>query len=426
MKAEDFLGLKNKIKNYFGKNNKEINEVFERCFINTLETTCEFEDDGSVFVITGDIPAMWLRDSSAQVMQYLYFTEEASVRALIKGVLKKQVEYIIRDTYANAFMRDAGQISEWDGKYLSDRWGKLVWERKFELDSLCYPMFLACKYYQKTQDASIFTKEFLWAFEQIKITVEIEKKHSERSTYFCRFWSGKEFVGKNNNPETEKGLVWSGYRPSDDKCRYHYHIPDNMFLVSVAHKLSVIFKEIGQIEYSEYCKKLVEDIVPLIDKFGTVYIEGIGKIYVSETDCMGNWHADDDANIPSLLSIPYIEYPYIDKEIYSNTRRYILSYENEYYYKGKVLEGIGSPHTPENRVWPIAIAMQGITSDNVEEIKNCFEMLIKSTNGESLMHEGVDADDVSKYSRPWFAWANSIFAYFVLEKEEIIRSFLCR
>lgn len=419
MKIEDFFDLRNKIKNYFN-DNAELSEVFEKCFFNTLDTTCKFENDGSVFVITGDIPAMWLRDSATQVMQYLYFSEDENVRKLIKGVIKKQVDFIIRDTYANAFMRDASQISSWDGKYLTDRWGKLIWERKFELDSLCYPLFLACKYYEKTQDSSIFTREFLWAFEQIKITIEIERKHSERSTYFCRFWCKTETVGKDQDPASEKGLVWSGYRPSDDKCKYHYHIPDNMFLVSVLDKLTGIFEEIGQAEYAEYCKKTVSELKPLIEQYGIVEDEEYGKVYVSETDCLGNYHIDDDANIPSLLSIPYLEYPFIDKQIYANTRKLILSKRNKYYYEGKVLKGIGSPHTPQNRTWPLSIAMQGITSEDEKEILDCLNMLLASTDGTGYMHEGVDVDDVSKYSRPWFAWANSLFAYFVLNKREII------
>lgn len=396
-------------------------DVLNNCFFNTLDTTCHFEEDGSVFVITGDIPAMWLRDSAAQVMQYLYFTDVENVRDLIKGVVKKQVYFITRDTYANAFMKDATQISSWDGKYLTDRWGKLIWERKFELDSLCYPLFLACKYYERTKDNSIFTKEFLWAFEQIKITVEIERKHSQRSTYYSRYWSKEECVGKNENPASEKGLVWSGYRPSDDACQYPYHIPDNMFLVSVLHKLRSIFEEIGQAEYAKYCQKTVDELRPLIDEYGIAEDKEYGKIYVSETDCLGNYHMDDDANIPSLLSIPYLEYPFLDREIYENTRKLILGKRNQFYYEGKVLKGIGSPHTPTNRVWPLSLAMQGITSQDEQEIIDCFQMLIASANGTGLMHEGVDCNDVSVYSRPWFAWANSLFSYFVLEKQAVIK-----
>lgn len=414
---DKFHDLRKRVREYASSLGEKESETFYKCFFNTIDTTCHYLEDGSVFVATGDIPAMWLRDSAAQVMQYLHFADDEDVRNLIKGVIKKQVDFIITDTYANAFMKDAYQISSWDGKYLTDRWGKLIWERKFELDSLCYPMFLACKYYEKTQDDSIFTAEFLWAFEQIKTTVEIERKHSECSTYFNRYWCESEIVGKDENPASEKGLVWSGYRPSDDKCQYHYHIPDNMFLVSVLYKLTSIFKEIGQTEYAEYCKKTVGELKRLIEEYGVVVDEYGDKIYVSETDCLGNWHADDDANIPSLLSIPYLEYPFMDKEIYLNTRRRVLSKRNKYYYEGTCLKGIGSPHTLENRVWHLAVAMQGLTSEDEEEIESCYQMLINTTDEEGYMHEGVDCNDPSHYSRPWFAWANSVFACLVLSKK---------
>ncbi len=413
---DKFHALRARVREYASSLGEKAGETFYKCFFSTIDTTCHYEEDGGVFVVTGDIPAMWLRDSAAQVMQYLHFTDDEEVRDLIKGVLKKQSYFIGYDTYANAFMKDAYQVSAWDGKWLTDRWGKLIWERKFELDSLCYPLFLACKYYERTKDASIFTREFLWAFEQIETTVWIERKHSERSTYYCRFWNKPPTVGKDVNPESEKGLVWTGYRPSDDACRYPYHIPDNMFLVSALYKLSIIYKEIGQPEYAERCEKLVNELRTLIDKYGVVEDSEYGKVYVSETDCLGNYHIDDDANIPSLLSIPYLEYPFMDKEIYANTRKLILSKRNQYYYEGKALKGIGSPHTPANRVWHLAVAMQGITSDNEEEIANCYQMLISTTDGEGYMHEGVDCNEPSKYSRPWFAWANSVFADFVLKK----------
>ena len=258
MDKTDFNGLRERIKGYF-PNDKEKSKIFENCFFNTIDTTCKFEHNGGIFVITGDIPAMWLRDSSAQVMQYLHYLDDEKVKGLIKGVLKTQVDFIIYDTYANAFMQSPYEISNWDGKYLTDRWGKLIWERKFELDSLCYPLFLACKYYEKTQDLSVFDKMFLWAFEQVKRTVDIERKHSELSTYYCRYWCNEYSVGKNCNPEEEKGLVWSGYRPSDDACKYHYHIPDNMFLVSVLYKLTPIFEKLGQTEYAEYCKNFASN-----------------------------------------------------------------------------------------------------------------------------------------------------------------------
>ena len=398
--------------------------IFEKCFFNTIDTTLQHMEDGSIFVITGDIPAMWLRDSSAQVMQYLYFCkEDEETRNLIKGVLKKQFEQIMIDPYSNAFMKDETGISEWDGVMKSDYLPKITWERKYELDSICYPLFLTIKYFEKTNDLSIFNNAFFNAFDKIIETVKKEQKHSELSTYFFyRKCSSVEDVGVSD-PKGEKGLVWSGFRPSDDECIYNYHIPDNMFLVSVLNSLSNIFKNVLKDENRcKTCVDLVNSLKCLIEKYGIVYIEGIGKVYVSETDCLGKYHIDDDANIPSLLSLPYLEYPFLDKEIYENTRRYILSKNNKYYFEGKYLKGIGSPHTPKNRVWPLSLTMQGITSNSKEEILDCYNMLINSTNGTNLMHESIDVNDTSIYSRPWFAWANSLFSYFVLSKEDIIKN----
>lgn len=400
---------------------KRVGEMFEKCFFNTIDTTCKFQEDGSVFVITGDIPAMWLRDSTAQVLQYLYFAEDEDVKTLIKGVIKRQIKYIITDTYANAFMLNENCVSEWDGRYITERSARIIWERKFELDSLCYPLFLASKYYEATGDSSIFDDEFLYGYDYIISTFKIEQKHSTLSSYKHKFWDEPTFVGEGNKKRGDKGLIWSGYRPSDDRCEYNYHIPDNMFVVSVMNKFYKIFNDVLHDEKrAEDCDYFVKTLTPLIEKFGIKKVKGYGKVYVSETDCLGHYTLNDDANIPSLLSIPYLEYPYIDKEIYNNTRKWILSKNNEFYYEGSVLKGIGSPHTPNGRVWPLSLCMQGITSEDSEEIMSVFNMLINSDEGTGYMHESVDVDNPAKYSRPWFAWANSMFAYFVLLKKEIL------
>ena len=398
-------------------------EMFTKCFFNTLDTTCKFQEDGSVFIITGDIPAMWLRDSAAQVMQYLYYAEDSDVQKLIKGVLRRQFQMILIDPYANAFMLDETFTSEWEGMVKSDYLPKIVWERKFELDSLCYPLFLLSQYFDKTGDREIIDELFIKAFDKIYETFERERKHSEQSSYYFHFYreeDGKTVDVGKNNPATEKGLIWSGFRPSDDACKYPYHIPDNMFVVAVLYKMQRIFgKILGDQARAEKCRKLSEELRVLIERYGVVETSQ-GRCYVSETDCFGSYTLDDDANIPSLLSLPYLEYPSLDAESYRNTRKKILSSENTYYYEGKFLKGIGSPHTPSDRVWPLAVAMQGITSDCSEEIKECYKMLISSDNGTGYMHESIDVNDPSVFSRPWFAWANSLFAYFVLKNKDVL------
>lgn len=411
-----FDALRKRINGTF--KNQELDSIFNNCFFNTIDTTLT-KDDNGYFIITGDIPAMWLRDSVMQVFHYLPFADDKDVKELIEGVIRKQFQLITIDSYANAFMHDENQHSQWEGKVETDHLPKIVWERKYELDSLCYPFFLSYKLYEFTKDISIFDKSFINAFDVMIETIQKERNHSQKSSYYF-IRPPKEDVGRNTNPKEEKGLVWSGFRPSDDACEFHYHIPDNMFLVGVLSKLSKVFVLFKDETRKAICNQLVTELSPLINKYGIVEIPNIGKIYVSETNCLGGYNTNDDANVPSLLSIPFLEYPFFDKDVYENTRRFILSKNNKYYYEGNILKGIGSPHTPSNRVWPLSLSMQGLTSDDEKEIIDCLKQLIVSTNNKKLMRESVDCNDVSVYSRPWFAWANSQFCLFVLKHKDLI------
>ena len=397
-----------------------LKQMFDRCFFNTIYTTTFFEEDGSAFIITGDIPAMWLRDSSAQVMQYLFFAKECdSVKKLIKGLLKKQFSYILLDPYANAFNREGngnGHI------YDLDKQSPWVWERKFELDSLCYPLWLLARYYEKTGDAACFDKLFLQAFDLIIEVFRNEQSHAEKSSYYheiydCdkKYWCGK------GEPVSNCGLVWSGYRPSDDKCQYGYYLPGNMFIVAVLTKLAPMFRSVLQDEKrAKLCEDFAAEIQAQLDKLAIVEKDG-KRIYALETDGFGNYNLMDDANIPNLLAMPYYEYPYMDKEVYQTTRKSMLSFENPYYFEGKILKGIGSPHTPLNRVWPLSLIIRALTSEDEAEIRESVQMIVSSTGGTGYIHEAVDKDDDTVYSRSWFAWANPLFAYMILEKSKHIQ-----
>ena len=232
-------------------NNKELDSIFNSCFLNTIDTTLTI-DDNDYFVITGDIPAMWLRDSTMQVLHYLNYVDDIEVKNLIRGVIRKQFQLLLIDSYANAFMHDDNCVSEWNGKIQTDYLPKVVWERKFELDSLCYPFFLMCKYYEKTNDTSVFDDLFVKSFDKMIETIKKERRHSKESTYYF-IRPPKEDVGRNTNELEEKGLVWSGFRPSDDACEYHYHIPDNMFLVGVLNKLISVFNILKDNSRKEIC-----------------------------------------------------------------------------------------------------------------------------------------------------------------------------
>ena len=416
MNEERFADLRACVEKFKEKlTDEKLKEMFDRTFFNTLYTTTFFEEDGSVFIITGDIPAMWLRDSSAQVMQYLFFAKEcSSVQMLIKGLLKKQFTYILLDPYANAFNREANG----NGHVLDlDKQSPWVWERKFELDSLCYPLWLLTRYYEKTGDNTCMDGLFFQAFDRIVEIFKTEQNHAKNSSYYHEmttrtqdYWCGR------GTPVSNGGLVWSGYRPSDDKCKYGYYLPGNMFIVSVLTKLAPIFADVLQdTDRAKICQDLVGEIQSELEKLSVVEVDG-KKIYALETDGLGNYNLMDDANIPNLLAMPYYEYPYIDVEVYQNTRARMLSFSNPYYFEGKILKGIGSPHTPKDRVWPLSLIVQALTSDNAQEIKECIEMIVNSTGGTGYIHESVHKDDDTVYSRAWFAWANSLFAYMILDK----------
>ena len=394
-----------------------LKKVFHNAFFNTILTTVLFEEDGSAFVITGDIPAMWLRDSSVQVMQYLFFAKQCeSVRTLVKALLKKQFEYILIDPYANAFNREANGMGHTADLPKNSPW---VWERKFELDSLCYPLWLLTKYYEATADDAPFDDLFLRAFDRI-IEVFRTEQHHETSPYYHEItdrppaqWCGK------GGPVADTGLVWSGYRPSDDKCTYGYYIPGNMFICTVLSELRPLFEKRGDSSRAKECEALTSEIRAALEKLSTTTVNG-KEIYALETDGLGHFNVMDDANIPNLLAIPYYEFPFVDKRLYENTRDYMLSDSNPFFFKGSAITGIGSPHTPDGYVWPLSLIIQALTSSDPEEIRRCVRYLITSTGGTYYIHESVQKDDDTIFTRPWFAWANSLFSYLILKKHDVI------
>ena len=423
MNEEYFSDLRAEVEKFKADIQDEcLKEMFDRCFFNTIYTTAFIEKDNSAFIITGDIPAMWLRDSAAQVMQYLFFAKEcASVRNFIKGVLKKQFQYILIDPYANAFNRTENGNGH---AYDLDKQSAWVWERKFELDSLCYPLWLATRYYQKTLDNSVFDEQFKQAFDTIIKVFRIEQAHSEQSNYYHEIFNrDKSRWCGHGEAVSNCGLVWSGYRPSDDKCTYGYYLPGNMFIVAVLTKLAPIFESLQDEKRANVCKALSAEIQAELDKLAIVEKNG-KRVYALETDGFGNYNLMDDANIPNLLAMPYYEYPFIDKEVYQNTRKSMLSFENPYYFEGKVITGIGSPHTPKDRVWPLSLIIQALTSEEEQEICKCVQTLINSTGGTGYIHESVDKDDDSLFSRSWFAWANSLFAYMIIEKKDYLKGYM--
>lgn len=401
---------------------QKLTTMFRKCFLNTILTTTEMLDDSTTFVFTGDIPAMWLRDSSAQVSHYIpYARNSIDLQKLIEGLITRQAMYILIDPYANAFNKAPDNQGHKDLTMLNP-W---VWERKYEVDSLCNFVHLAYRYWKSTDRSVIFTEEFKNAIISILNVWTLEQMHSERSPYRFERTNCPEIdtlpcEGKGI-PVNYTGMTWSGFRPSDDACKYGYLIPSNMFAVVALSHISEFARVIFNDKVLESrAFNLQEKIEYGINTYGIVHHPQYGYIYCYETDGKGNYNFMDDANVPSLLSIPYLGYRSANDTIYTNTRRFILSNANPYYYVGKYANGMGSPHTPNGYVWHIGMLMQALTSNNRNEIESIIDALENTDAGTDYMHESFNPDCPEEYTRSWFAWANSLFAVLICRQYSLI------
>ncbi len=400
----------------------KLRKMFHNCFYNSLDTTVEYLPNEEVYMLTGDIPAMWLRDSSASVIQYIDFAkDDKDVYNLIKGLIKRQFFYIEVDPYANSFNKEPNGNGHKDDEGLRTPY---TWERKFEIDSLCYPVWLLYRLYKVTGDKSLLSPRFVKIANIIMDTFITEQHHHERSDYMHYRPGEKEGFNIPNHGKGGEvaytGMIWSGYRPSDDACKYGYFVPGNMFAVVILRELEELFLEINEKELALKAKTLKEEIDDGIEKYGIINHPEFGDIYAFEVDGLGNYLLMDDANVPSLLSIPYFGYAEATESIYKNTRNYCLSFSNPYYFEGKCLKGIGSPHTDEGYVWHIGVTLQALTSSSEKEKKELIEMVKRSDAGTNYTHEGVDKDNPNNYTRSWFAWSNSLFAYLLLQEKDLI------
>ena len=414
--------------------NPKLLKVFKTCFASTLETTAKLLEGGETFVITGDIPAMWLRDSSAQVQHYLPLTgEDPQLCGIIEGLIARQVRCINIDPYANAFNETVNnhRTEDYGDHTELNPW---IWERKYEVDSLCYPIRLSYQYWRLTGRTAIFTPAYKSAVYSILDTFRTEQRHHEKSNYrfsrdFAEVWGVDTETLQNDGygmPVNYTGMTWSGFRPSDDACTFGYLIPSNMFAVVILGYIMEIAEEVWQDDrIYKMAKSLRHEIQYGIKAYAVYCHPQYGPIYAYETDGFGNYTLMDDANVPSLLSLPYLGYGAKDDPIYQNTRRFVLSNDNPFFYSGSRASGIGSPHTPEHYIWHIAMAMQGLTADSDEDAKEMIDRILATDGDCGCMHEGFCVNDPSQFTRPWFAWANSLFAELVYRVYQLGPGSLC-
>ncbi|MCC8173053.1 MAG: glycoside hydrolase family 125 protein [Odoribacter sp.] len=395
--------------------------MFENCFPNTLDTTVKFSMKNGkpdTFVITGDINAMWLRDSAAQVFPYLPLcSEDEQLRLLIAGVINRQTQCILLDPYANAFT-EGGESSEWQSDLTKMKPG--LHERKWEIDSLCYPVRLAHAYWKNTNDTSVFDKQWQEAVRLIYQTFTEQQRKEDKGHYrFQRTTPRKSDTLSCDGwgqPVKPVGMIVSCFRPSDDSTDLGFLVPSNLFAVKSLQQIADISRNVtGQTEFVNQCEALAKEVAQAVQNYAIGTHPKCGKIYGFEADGFGNTLFMDDANIPSLLALPYLECVDKNDPIYKNTRAFVWSDNNPYFFKGTAGEGIGGPHIGYDMVWHMSIIMKAMTSDDNSEIKECVRMLRDTDGGTGFMHESFHKDDATKFTRHWFAWTNTLFGELIVK-----------
>jgi len=400
---------------------KQAAQIVTRFFSELQHRTARRLADGTVFLITGDIPAMWLRDSAAQVMPLVRIGAGPHAEQLAIGVLRRQLDYILLDPYANAFnpepngaghRKDAAEVER-------SAW---VWERKYEVDSLCYPLLLAYRIWRRYGRADIFDTRFWRAFGRILDTWETEQDHETRSAYRFRRRHGLHYrtlKRRGLGPDVAvTGMTWSGFRPSDDPTRYGYNVPGNQFASAVLGRISELAEASDPPPPADLiarAKRLRSGIEAAIHDHALIDDPITGPRWAYEVDGRGGVLEMDDANIPSLLGLPLIGYCRADEPVYLATRAFVLSERNPYFYRGSAASGVGSPHTPRRHIWPIAIAAAALTSSNAADQRAAIDTLLATHAGTTRIHESFHVDRPTSWTRAWFSWAEAMFCELVLE-----------
>ncbi len=402
--------------------NKELAWMFGNCFPNTLDTTVDFaiiDGKPDTYVITGDIDAMWLRDSSAQVYPYLpLMKDDPHLQQLIAGVINRQTRCILLDPYANAFYQDATKVSEWKSDMTDMKPG--LHERKFEVDSLCYPIRLAYKYWKDTGDTKPFDEQWQNAIAVILQTFrEQQRKHGKGLYHFMRRteWQTDTVPGRGyGNPVKPVGLICSVFRPSDDATIFPFLVPSNFFAVVSMRQAAEMVETIRHDQsLASQCRALADEVEKALNEYAIVNHPVAGRVYAYEVDGFGNYYCTDDGNIPNLLTLPYLGAVPVTDPVYQNTRKLLLSDKNPYYCIGKVANGLGGPHVGRDMIWPLGLITEGLTATEDREISQCLDTLQRTHAGTGFMHEAFNKDDPKKFTRAWFAWANTIFGELVLK-----------
>jgi hypothetical protein len=398
--------------------------MFENCYPNTLDTTVNIggtAEQPDAFIITGDIDAMWLRDSACQVWPYLPLAkDDPELRRMFRGLIAREARCILIDPYANAFLRDpqSTKALEWAVTDLTDMHPGVA-ERKWEVDSLCYCIRLAHGYWKATGDPTPFTPEWASAMRLVVATFREQQRKNGRGPYHfqrkAESPTDTQALDGFGNPARPVGMIYSMFRPSDDATLYSFYIPANLFAVVSLRQLAEIADAIlHDAQLANECRVLANEVEAALTADGHIKNRGGGEIWAFEVDAYGNQLFMDDANIPGLLSLPYLGCCALNDPIYQRTRRLVLSADNPYFFQGAAASGVGGPHEGLNMIWPMAIIAQALTSTDDAEIRQCLHWLKTTHAGTGFMHESFNKDDPAKFTRAWFAWANTLFGELIV------------
>lgn len=426
--------------------NPDLATLFSNCFPNTLDTTVQFyapstpTSKPSAFIITGDIDAQWFRDSANQLLPYMSLAaSDPALSDLMCGLILRHAADVTHDSFANSYNFNASGAGHQDDQRFPPM-TKEVFEGKYELDSLAAVMKLASAYYNATGDAACFLTDAAWsnAMQRLLQTIQsMQAATSDPSASPYRFQrvsstptETQELDGMGP-PTAYTGMSRSPFRPSDDATTFPYLIPAQAMTVVELRKLAAMIGEFKTRDESAQLStdhalqlsqlqsvagQLAAEIDAGIQQFGVLKRPGSGTaLYAYEVDGFGSANLMDDANIPSLLSLPYLGYVSASDPVYQSTREFVWSGSQGFYWAGTAGRGIGGPHAGYGQIWPMSVVMFGMTSESDAEISWALESLVNSSAGTGFLHESFNKDDVTKFTRPWFAWVNGIFGEFILK-----------
>lgn len=398
--------------------------LFENCYPNTLDTTVETgtrNGKPDTFVITGDIEAMWLRDSSAQVHPYVPLAgRDPALRRMFHGLIQRQAACIRLDPYANAFLPDGSSPRlKWSLEDITEM-KPGVGERKWEVDSLCYPIRLAHAYWRASGDDAPFDDDWRGAMRVVVRTFREQQRLHDRGPY--RFQRPSPLATETlvldgyGQPTRPNGMLHSMFRPSDDACLYPLFVPANLFAVTSLRQLATMSEALHQdAAFAGDCRALADEVEAATRKFGQMRDADGQPYWAYEVDGYGNQVFLDDANAPGLLSLAYLGCCHRRDPIFLRTRELAWSERNPYFSRGRAADGVGSPHSGLGTIWPMSLMQYALASDDDAQIRQCLQWLKTTDAGTGFMHESFGKDDPNTFTRAWFAWANTLFGELIID-----------